>query len=414
MQLSSHGAHPYTRVVIGAYIMCLVLMGILPVFSSSEPRRILGQGQIVYASESGISLKRYTASGSFEELSAETIAELFDMSQSAPSSGVKIQQVHQIRPDYIALLYRNVRAVYPYSTDEYDKFRTSNWILRDSGGNYVYCKQYGYDNYQIIDFGNPDCQQWIANWIGSIINQYGFNGVFADNSLYVSTDIFWDTSAEPVNPRTGTYWTDAEVRQALIDLHRRIKQTIGSKILVANGIWTGNKFYQYEGLFVDFLQNCPLDGVMSEGTWFHYSMGQFQDFKKSLDFCVWMQDHFLVSSNRYFVPICAVGGEGINIPSGTTREQIYTYAFCSTLLAIKKANNFLGTRLGSSTSFKETVQALHRIDIGEPLGDYYKITGTDVYARNFSKVTVYVNPTAQTYTVDAIVINPYTGRIVLK
>ena len=73
-------------------------------------------------------------------------------------------------------------------------------------------------------------------------------------------------------------------------------------------------------------------------------------------------------------------------------------------------------------------QSLFQIDLGSPLAAYYRVEATHVYARDFSKVKVLVNPTYDTYLVNLdghyetfdgvkvtspITIAPHTG-IILK
>jgi hypothetical protein len=77
----------------------------------------------------------------------------------------------------------------------------------------------------------------------------------------------------------------------------------------------------------------------------------------------------------------------------------------------------------------EYVDRLFEVKIGEPLGNYYKISGTHVYARDFTKSKILVNPTNFDYTVkiqnsyntfegqsisDVITLRPHTAEILLN
>jgi hypothetical protein len=105
---------------------------------------------------------------------ANSIASNYDISQSWYISGPLIQRIHAIRPDYIALLYRNIAAVY------FDENVPSSWILKDANGNRVYYRDWPTTDFY-VDIGNPDFQGWVANWIANYVNQYGFSGVMVDN-----------------------------------------------------------------------------------------------------------------------------------------------------------------------------------------------------------------------------------------
>jgi len=354
-------------------------------------------GRIFYST---LRMKSYTSAG---VLDAQDLAEYFDMCQASYGDGEKIQAVHKIRPDFKALLYRNFRAVYTYA-DEWDVFVAKGWVLRDVNGDYVYSTEYG-SSYRLVDIGNPDYQVWVANWVKEYLDLYGFNGVFADNSLSASaSELFWGVSARPINPRTASHWTDQEIRQAQIALHNKVKQAIGSRLLICNGIYYGSWFYeQYEG-FVDVLQGSLMDGYMSEGIWYTYDRHWFSESEwlDSLNFLIWTQDHFLKErDSSAFVPVCKlVGAEGdpYPLPSGCTKQQLFTYAFASTLLGVKTEKNYVGFSAGTDF-IREIAHPLFNIDVGKPLNPYYMVEGTHVYARDYTRIKVLVNPTDQPYTV---------------
>jgi len=167
----------------------------------------------------------------------------------------------------------------------------------------------------------------------------------------------------------------------------------------------------------EFVANSPLDGIMSEGLWYQYEevwMSEEQ-WLKCLEFLIFVQDNFLMGTNRVFEIVCAVEkatGEDEQLPPGCTKEQMVEYAFASTLLGIKTNQNYLGLAVNPSF-MKDVVQPLHDIDLGPPLGDYYKIKGTHVYARDFTNIKVLVNPTEDTFEVDlgmrVINVQPHTG-----
>jgi len=352
----------------------------------------------------GFVVKRYTADAFFKDVDAETIAKLFDMCQARPSAADKIQQVHEKRQDFVALLYRSIRVIYNYS-DEWQMALDNNWILKDENGQLVYHKVYP-TNY-FADIGNLQYQKWVANWIKEKIDQYEFNGVFADVSLFPRVSMhFWNASALAINPRTGEFWKDEEVAQALMEVHKEIKSAIGSKLLVANGINQGMHFWNNYNQYMKFLSSdSPLDGVMSEGIWYQYDGAWMseEEWLESLDLLVFIQDNFLKDKpERIFIPLLKLESTLRNpyaLPINSSKEQMVKYAFASTLLGVKNNQNYMGffADMNSTTQF---IQPLYNIDLGAPLNDYYRITNTSVYTRDFSKGKVLVNPTSDSYIID--------------
>ncbi len=345
-------------------------------------------GSCKYEGPTSFNIYSYKSFGTADNVA--DIAEYYDMTQSWEYTGYMIDDIHSLRPDFKALFYRNVKAVYPYWTDEYNLFKANNWVLKDSSGNDVCSTTYGCDEYKLVDIGNPDYQQWVANKIKSVIDEYEFNGVFADEGLYV-TSTWGSVTGVPINPRTGTYWTDEEVKQAYLGLHQKIKQTIGSKLLVANGIWRGRDFYNHQSDYTEFLQNSHMDGFMSEGIWYTYNGYWFSEsmWKDSLDFLIWVQSNYL-DSNKYFVPVCSHREN----PSGVTNAELSNYCTASLLLGIKAGQKQIYFHNGNIDFLKAYGQELFdkANSMGDPSGDYYVVSG--LYVRDFSNGKVLVNPTS--------------------
>jgi hypothetical protein len=361
-------------------------------------------GTIGYLAQSLV-IKSYTANeySSFDT-TPQNYAGLYDMCQADTSANVRndIAQVHQVRPDFKALLYRNLRSVL-INSPEYSTFVNNDWILKDSSGNPV---PEVFSGAYMVDIGNPAVQNWIANYLNTTINSLGYDGVFGDNGLFWGAgELFYGTST-PINPRTNMPWTDAEARQALISLHNAIKSAIGSNLLLCNGIYDGQRFFWFQSAYEEIFSSSHLDGFMSEGGWYPVQdLGAVwateEQWLKELDFLVYVQDNFLKEHpNRFYVPMCLLrntAGTPFPLPQGCTQEQMATYAYASTLLGAKTDQNYLGL-LADSTFNTQVMQPLHNADIGSPTNDYYIISGTHIYARDFTKGKVLVNPTNQPYS----------------
>ena len=143
--------------------------------------------------------------------------------------------------------------------------------------------------------------------------------------------------------------------------------------------------------------------------------------KKSVDFVSWIQNNFLNQTGRLYLPLGRCSQD--TIPENCTTEQVATFIFSSLLLGITNSQNYLFL----VAPLVDKIQNLFKIDLGAPLGIYYLIEGIHVYARDFTKVKVLVNPTDETFSVNlnedyetlegqvvsAINIGPHTG-VILK
>jgi len=430
-------------------VIIIVLSGSISIIQAAglqDSRDIKAIGTIVYSS---FKMGMYVISWNFNEYDAATIAATFDMSQSwwvgnPPNSNdptAKMNAVHALNPDYKFLLYRNCRCIYDYWTDEWNYAQSQGWLLKDSNGNYVTESNWGYSQNYMVDITNPAYQQWVAAKIKSWLDQYPvFDGVMADNSLQDGEAGFSGASkTRPINPSTGTYFTDQQLLDGCAGILNAIIDAIGtSKLLLPNGVWNGAIWwntwpggdnYRY------ILSKVPrLNGLFSEGTfmapnnqWYSESL-----WKNSVDFVAWVQDNFLSEHpERRFQGYCLTYA----LPPGATIEQVIKYGYCSMLLATKysSSQNTIGFGFTESNipnaSLLQLLQKLRSVDMIKPLGDYYKIGSTAVYARDFSGGKVLVNPTDVTYTITLngsyatidgtiisgpLIVYAHTGVILLK
>jgi len=326
---------------------------------------------------------------------AQFIADHTDLYDTWYYQGGLVPQIHAIRPDLKVIIYRNVRAVYTTGGD------TTKWLLKDANGNYIYSLAYP-GKYFLCDIENPEYQDYVATWVKTQIDTYGFDGVFADWGIDNGGGLTYGLSGHAINPRTGKLYTTEEWVAGTLSIAQKIKAKIGSKLYVGNGINDGTKWLYDKDTYLKFL-NLPIDGLMAEGC---FTLDQSEtSWKNSLDFVVWLQDNFLAKrANGVFLPVCWL--------KGATNDQI-KYLFCSCLLGIKDfSKNHLWM---NHVTCSDYTQSLFKIDLGTPQGDYYVIAGTHVYARDFTRVKVLVNPTSNTYKVEvggqSITVLPQTGTI---
>jgi hypothetical protein len=347
----------------------------------------------------------------------------------------RMVQLKNANPDIKILFYRNVFDVYSYWPDEWDLAKDEGWLLKDIDGNYVIDTRYGDENYR-IDITNHAYQDWVSDKINSWLHSYPLvDGVLVDNGLKYKVEE-WEQydSGRPINPITGTYFTWTEIQTAYIELLNKIVDTLGpSKIVIPNGIWNGRVFYAKPDTYTTIISQVPgLNGIFSEGT-FRESTGDWlseDDWQDSINFVTWVQDNFLAGhTDRYFVAQCTSSPA----PSGADPQQVMLYSFCSMLLSVKYSSpqnsinfNVIYTQ---NTDLLLFVQKLRNVELYQPIDDYYKISATSVYAREYAGGKVLVNPTSTASTVQLegsyttifnesvsgpIIIPPHSGIILLK
>jgi hypothetical protein len=262
-----------------------------------------------------------------------------------------------------------------------------------------------------------------------------------DNSLYYSAPEFeGKATSRPINPSTHTYFTDREIQDGCAGVLNAIFDAIEpSKLVVANGIWSGFVWNSRLGDGYRYiLSKVPrLNGLASEGCFHPMPYGNQwlseTDWLSSVNLVSWIQDNFLNDPGKYFVAGCPASPP---LPSGATTEQVMMYGFCSALLSIKYSRQnaiCFGVEYWNSTEYPtelQLVQKLRGLDMVESSGDYYKINSTSVYARDFLKGRVLVNPTDMLYTVllnetytdfydnttvaSSVSMLPHTGKILIS
>lgn len=325
--------------------------------------------------------------------------------------------IHEKHPDKEILIYRNLRQVVKTRTQqwaceadwriaEYEFARKNNIILKDSTGKDVRSKTW---NYLLADVGNPKWQQFIADWIKFYIENYGCDGVFLDNGLSsTEVEIYWDAVTKPINPRTGTYFTDGEIIQSNIQVHRIIRETIGKdKLIICNGIYHGKRFFEKKQAYLKILNHNTIDGFTSEGIFGGTSFWDENKWQKSVEFIKWLQDNWLVKGKIFcpHVNWCMpktptdLKRVWVGFEDGYSLEHSVTFHLASILLGIEAEVSELNFFSMDGCWYKPFAEKLFSLDLGEPATDYHRIGDKHVYARKFKKGLVIVNPTTASYTI---------------
>ena len=348
-------------------------------------------------------------------VSASEFASLVDVYQGSLSPYwnclPKVQAAKAIRSEILTFVYYNTFRVWgPNYPSEYDSaklqmFKDNNWLLKDASGNYVMMKN-GAGYY--ADIGNSGFQAWLANWCKDKIDTYGLDGVSLDN--YNPSLIAWYNAATtPINPRTGSPWSNQEICDAYKGISLKIRQVLGSgKIILVNGVWNGNRFWdcgitQY---WQDAILNGGIDAIMSEGWMVDMDASELyseEDWLDSINLALWLEDNFPSAGGKYFMTICTdwsfADFSTPGFPSDMTEEQYQqfaTYCYASRLLTVKNLIPIMSYWFYMEYDYP---QNLFKINIGTPSENYHTLGSSHVYARKFTGGMVLVNPTSSSYTV---------------
>lgn len=373
------------RKLSSSMLLILFLMGIIIVafkIQTVEAAEFNGIGN--YGAEGG---------GPLDGKDASWIATSYDMAQMWPASGSKVQQIHALKPDFVALLYRDIMAVYNWDgTDEISVAIANDWIMKDQNG--VLLKDPVNDNYYYSDFFNPSYQQYVANRCKPYIDTYGFDGIMLDNGMNAGAyPWLWEsqTGLPATSPYLGRAPTDQDVRNAYVACHNTLRSVIGSnKVILPNGIWNGQAFFdsQWHSGWLDIFQRSQLNGHGGEGCLNIAGVSGSDDewdnpvtWKQTVDMIAWSQTNY----PDYYIAIAS------NFPD----EK---FAIYSMLLAVSGPHVCLldfthwsddGAVTKSDLAFTKT--------LGQPRGPYTYNQATGVYSRDFDHGTINVNPSAHSY-----------------
>jgi hypothetical protein len=416
-----------------AYILFLYLymVGFTTVVEADEnATNISNDGEIIYPGPpvASLSLKRYTTNVKPTSRSSITTDMLafdlgLDMVCCMRGFSPQVKELKQKNPNITVLLYENVRDVWKGSED-WDTILDNGWLAKSSDGHYLVYPPW-YKDF-CIDIGHPDYQDFLIDFVATKIEQYGYDGIYWDWGLNPSANAMFgqlikegtdNEPGYPWNPRTRQPYTDKDHDDALIAIHTKTRQKLGSdKLITVNGLWTGSRWFSQKEGFERILSHTDIDGIAIEGVFYRYG-GRWISEKQWIDGveCLeWFEDHWL--NNRRFMMPQVKCTQNSGLPSDCSLRQMATYGFASCLMGINSSRNYLelhrSASLSMTSEIDEIAMELHSIETGRPLGRYSIVSGTHVYTREFTRVTVYVNPSNMQYHVDGMILSPHTGVIV--
>jgi len=288
-----------------------------------------------------------------------------------------------------------------------------------------YFKGYIFENVRKIpDIGNPADQDAFAQQcLADLQYSQTSDGSFLEHGLKDTAErYFWNLGYIPVNPRTGVQWTDQEVRDALVTIVNKVR-TVTGKPMVLSGIIDGDNYLHKEAIYNSMFVAIPADSIIGVECAFH-------DWVNSS----WFSESTWLNGLNMLTKLQNLGekadintGTLFGMPPGTTAKQMIEFTYCSYMLAFN--SDLLSTELAMSPQdYTDYFLPITKVDYGNAVTNAYVISGTHVYARDFQKTKILVNPTETAYMisldgkykmldgteVESVTVEPHTGMVLLS
>lgn len=295
----------------------------------------------------------------------------------------QLKELRKMNPKIKILKYLNTGHFYE-SMKDFNDFsqKHDDWFaknLKSERVRAVASKAY------VMEPSSQGYQNWVISWTDLFIKK-GYDGIMADAfyyPIYPPFSNYYDSA--PLNPATGKEYTLSEWLNAKNNLFKKVKEKLGSKLLIVNGYPNGRTYYKYGGgNLIKYV-----DGVWIEAfiKWPTEPYRSVSDWKKD----ILMLKELSATGKFIMTQTKLIKGK----ENDAEAEKIKSFAFNSYLLAANKNSYFELNTLDSNGWDGESINYQnYKIQLGHPLKDFY-IKGS-VFQRNFSKATVIVNPSKHT------------------
>lgn len=301
-----------------------------------------------------------------------------------------------------------------------------DWFLKDEAGQWVGDYEYGALH---LDPGNPDWQEYRAKVYAEQIARYGYDGAYIDLVGPTTNYINHKKASKAVNPKTGKAYTDAEWKEAMLELLRVVRRHIGNKPLFIVGP-RGKDYFKYG--YAEFLSIA--DGVVVEffTGWTRDPMQPFksdpEDWKADVDA---LAD--CAARGKQTLVFASIKKRGSSEPKEPF-DAIYRFVAASFLLGTEGRDYMCFAAkekpVQPSCLYRpgdDILPSYRQAPLGRARGTYQKLDGA--YQREFEHGRVLVNPTSREIRVplsgqwktdtgsavaSPMVLPPGTGAILLK
>jgi len=307
----------------------------------------------------------------------------FDVLDTGFEIGPDVARIKALNPNIIILGYKDIMFIHTFYPDYPEVDAHEDWFLHDINGNRLINEYWGC---YAMDVGNAGWRSHYANYVKDELDNFPFDGVFADS---VWDPFFagsgwnpWTVPIEDVPVEIKDRWYGD-----MLGMISFVKELIGEKLLIIN---TPNNS--------DYVDAC--DGKMDEGfvhpPW--YNLDEFDDayinWKGQVDSL-----KNISQSGKYYL-----AHSGTLIPENATEADLdkvhdmMIYCFASYLLGTSGEKATFGFNNIWSEDGSRGYYTEFDVSLGSPVNEYYSIGS--VYARDFAKGKVLVNPTTSSYTVN--------------
>lgn len=298
---------------------------------------------------------------------------------SFSATPAQLKQMRVVNPNLKIYVYRNFEATNTQA--DYSTFKANGWILKDSTGADLQCTDITTE--YLIDPGSTAYRNWLVSWCAAQVAM-GYDGVFADNFPRPRTPNSYRIGSKTIiDPRTGVAYTDDQwVADELATLTavKTVTSIIGNGIPQANDVtgYTANKAR------ADQIIASNIDGLMVEGP-VAWSLSDFNSRSEA----VWKSNMDLLKMLVGTGKIVMFSNTG---SSDLETDAIATFVYCSYMMVGPTPLYSLKFRGGTYMDSSVVWTNLVNLNLGRPLGDYYKNATTGDYTRLFTNGTVTVNP----------------------
>lgn len=267
------------------------------------------------------------------------------------------------------------------------------WFLKDADGNRIVFQDY--PDLAQIDVGDPNYQKIAIDTAINVANRYGWDGIFADDVLFFTTEHHTSPAIVPAK-----YPTDASFQAAynsfLTALKTKLNTAAPGKIVIGNMMTTGSR---YPDVWKTYLQH--LDGALDESWvvgWRNEITGKDAEWKVKMDEASYFEGNNKILLAQALTPLAP--------------KLKFYYAYASYLLVRNKTISFSEMenpdRYGAASAWRNE----YNWNLGNPSGAYFDSTISNVKLsiRNFDNGMVIVNPNSNSPEVTLQLANPYINE----
>jgi hypothetical protein len=371
----------HTHIAVLSFILLVIISvsSISVSIASYTPTQIIASSGVIIEP---IRMSNHVAAyvGWFDDEDADFIAFHFDVVDTGFETGYTVSKIIALNPNIMIIGYRDIMAMHTSCEDWAEVNAHEYWFLHDVNGNRLVHKKYGW---YAMDVGNEGWREHYANFVKAKLDAYpNFDGVFADDvwEWYDYRNQEFTVDASLIPREIPQRW-----HNDMVEMIQYVKNTIGNKFLVLNtNEWTGEYLAYADGMMMEGFVHPSWYGVDS------FRQNPLSDIDALAK---------LSNTGKYIL-----AHSGAMIPDNPTQtdldkaHKIMLYCLSAYLLGVNGLKASFGWNGFNSGDGSHGYCPEFDAPLGFPVNQYYSVGS--VYARDFRKGMVLVNPTTSPYTVD--------------